>query len=81
LIAKNKSFGTLLASTANKTEHMADDPSKRRPEDSSRINIHEPYELEYWTKEFGVSKGKVIEAVNKVGTSVNAVKKYLGKPK
>jgi hypothetical protein len=41
--------------------------------------MHEPYELEYWSKELGVPKGKVIEAINKVGTSVAAVRKYLGK--
>jgi hypothetical protein len=58
---------------------MPDDPNKRRPQDSSRINIHEGWELEYWTKELGVPKGKLIEAVNAVGTSVAAVKKFLGK--
>jgi hypothetical protein len=58
---------------------MPDDPNKRRPQDSSRINIHEAWEIEYWTKELGVHKEILIEAVNKVGTSVDVVKKFLGK--
>ena len=58
---------------------MADDPNKRRPQDSSRINIHEEWELQYWSIEFGVTKEKLIEVVNKVGVSVETVRSYLGK--
>jgi hypothetical protein len=57
---------------------MPDDPNKRKPLDSSRINIHEPYELEWWSEELR-DKGKIIEAVNPVGTSAEAVRKYLKK--
>jgi hypothetical protein len=58
---------------------MPDDPNKRKPLDASRINIHEPYELEWWSEELRVHKGKIIEAVNQVGTSAEAVRKYLKK--
>ena len=29
---------------------MPDDKSKTRPQDASKVNVHEPYEVEYWTK-------------------------------
>jgi Protein of unknown function (DUF3606) len=34
---------------------MADDLSKRGSQDRSRINIHEDYEVRYWSTKFGVS--------------------------
>lgn len=58
---------------------MSDDLKKRRPLDSSRINIHEDYELNWWSDHLGVSKEAIINAVKAVGTSAAAVKKYLGK--
>ncbi len=38
---------------------MADDKSNRGPADRARVNIHEPYEVEYWSKEFGVTPAKL----------------------
>lgn len=58
---------------------MSDDLNKRRPQDASKINVHEDWELEYWSKELGVSKEKIREAVKVVGTSAAAVRRYLGK--
>lgn len=58
---------------------MADDLSKRRPQDASKINVHEAWELEYWCKELGVTPAQLKAAVQAVGTSVSAVKKHLGK--
>jgi hypothetical protein len=56
---------------------MPDDRSKKGPQDRTRINIHEAYELEYWSKEhFKVSKEKLIEAVKKAGVMVKDVEKY-----
>ena len=40
---------------------------------------NETWELEYWSKKFGVTKEKLKEAVKAVGTSAAAVQKYLGK--
>jgi hypothetical protein len=34
---------------------MADDPTKKRPQDSSRINTNEKYELQYWAEKFGIT--------------------------
>lgn len=56
---------------------MPDDLTKRRPQDSSRINIHEPYEVNWWCDYFGVTKARLIAAVNAVGVSVEKVRNYL----
>ena len=58
---------------------MCDDLSKRRPQDATKVNVNESWELGYWSKEFGVTKERLKEAVKAVGTSVAAVKRYLGK--
>lgn len=58
---------------------MSDDKTKRIPQDASKVNVHEPYEVEYWTKKWGVTETKLKEAVSKVGVSATAVAKYLGK--
>ncbi|SFT36764.1 Protein of unknown function [Chryseobacterium formosense] len=58
---------------------MSDDLSKRRPQDATKVNVNESWELDYWSKEFGVTKESLKEAVQAVGTSVAAVKRYLKK--
>ncbi|MGN7825010.1 DUF3606 domain-containing protein [Chitinophaga sp. 22536] len=58
---------------------MSDDLSKRRPQDSSKINIHEAWEVKYWCDKFGVTEARLKEAVRAVGTFTAAVQKYLGK--
>jgi hypothetical protein len=58
---------------------MADDKSNRGPQDAARINIHEDYEVEYWTKKFGVSRSELEAAVAKAGVGADAVAKELGK--
>ncbi len=56
-----------------------DDKKKTRILDSKEINIHETYEVEYWTKTFDVTKAQLKAAINAAGTSVAAVKKHLKK--
>ena len=58
---------------------MSDDLTKRRPQDASRINVHEPWEVNWWTDKFKVTKAQLEAAVKAVGTSANAVAKHLGK--
>jgi hypothetical protein len=58
---------------------MSDDPSKRGPADATRVNIHEPYEVAYWTKRFGVTADQLKKCVQKVGVMVADVQKCLGK--
>lgn len=56
---------------------MADDKSNRGPQDRSRINMSENYEVAYWTAKFGVSAERLRAAVDKVGTSADAVEREL----
>ncbi|MES2404599.1 MAG: DUF3606 domain-containing protein, partial [Pseudomonadota bacterium] len=46
---------------------MTDDRTKKGPQDRSRINIHERYELDYWSNKFGVTPKDLKLAVEKVG--------------
>jgi hypothetical protein len=58
---------------------MSDDKSKTGSPDRDRINVHEDYELAYWTKELGVSADALRAAVAGVGTDAAAVRRHLGK--
>jgi hypothetical protein len=52
---------------------MSDKPSKRGPQDRSRINTSEDYEVRYWSEKFGVSPEQLKAAVKKVGNSAETV--------
>jgi Protein of unknown function (DUF3606) len=56
---------------------MPDDLTKKRPQDSSKVNINEPYEVNYWTDRFKISKAKLIEAVKEVGPMVANIEVWL----
>jgi Protein of unknown function (DUF3606) len=58
---------------------MADDKTKTGWQDDTKINIHQPYEVHYWANKFGVSQEALKRAVGKVGPSVKAVQRELGK--
>jgi hypothetical protein len=44
-----------------------------------RINVHEDYEVQYWTKELGVSKERLEQLVKDRGASADAVRQALRK--
>lgn len=56
---------------------MMDNRNERGPQDRSRINVNEDYELEYWSRKFGVSREELKRAVEKQGVSADAVEEYL----
>lgn len=58
---------------------MADNLNERGPQDRSRVNVNEPWELQYWSRKFGVSEEQLKEAVKAAGPSADAVGKHLGK--
>lgn len=58
---------------------MADDKTKVAPGDRKQINVHEDYEVAYWTKALGVNKEELTRLVQEVGTSAAAVRERLGK--
>jgi hypothetical protein len=47
--------------------------------DRDRINIHENYEVEYWTQTLDICPEYLKKVVDAVGTSIQAVKQYLKK--
>jgi hypothetical protein len=42
--------------------------------DLERIDIHEPHELAYWSKRFGVSIQRLTETVQKAGTNAEMLR-------
>jgi hypothetical protein len=54
-----------------------DDPKKTGFQDRSKINVHEPHEVQYWAKHLGVSREELQKAVDKVGNGAAAVRKEL----
>jgi Protein of unknown function (DUF3606) len=58
---------------------MADDLGNRGAQDRGRINIHEDYEIRYWTEKWGISNEQLVSAVRKAGVSSDAVARELGK--
>ena len=56
---------------------MADDRTKRAPQDASRISMSEGYEVEYWTDKFGCSREELQAAVDAAGNSASAVAQFI----
>ena len=56
---------------------MSDDLQNRGPQDRSRISLTEKWEVQYWTRELGVSKEELERAVHNAGPGVNAVREHL----
>ena len=57
---------------------MADNKTKKA-DDRRRIDVHETYELGYWSRKFGVSREQLAEAVQKVGPMAADVERELGR--
>lgn len=58
---------------------MADDKTKRGPQDRSRISLSEDYEVRYWTDKLGISRSQLEDVIRKVGSSATAVEEELRK--
>jgi hypothetical protein len=54
-----------------------DSLKKKGQQDRSKINMHEEFEVKYWTKALGVDRERLLEAIDKVGNSAAAVRKEL----
>lgn len=51
----------------------------RRPQDPLKINVHEDWEVRYWSKAFNVTPEALKAAVRAVGVKTADVKRYLGR--
>jgi len=58
---------------------MPDLLSKRGPPDRTRINVGEPHEVAYWTKELGCSEAQLRAAVKVVGPMVANLRNHLNR--
>ena len=68
----------LVRRTVTFVEDVMDNLTRKDQRDRSKINMHEDFEVKYWTKELGVSKEQLQRAVNKVGNSAATVRKEIG---
>ena len=60
---------------------MSDDKKQRGSRDRARISLGEEYEVRHWTKELGVTRKELEEAVKSVGNSAEKVRKHLASRK
>jgi hypothetical protein len=67
----------LRAHRSIKEAIMSDNLHNRGPQDRSRINLHEKWEVQYWTKELGVTEEELEQAVKTAGSSAAAVREHL----
>jgi len=58
---------------------MAEDTSSRRVPDSYRINTREQAEVNYWTRQLGVTQEELLSAVRAVGDSEDQVRQHLAR--
>jgi 3-oxoacyl-[acyl-carrier-protein] synthase III len=56
-----------------------DNPKNKGQADRSKINMHEAYEVKYWTHQLGISRDKLQSVVDKVGNAAAAVRKELAR--
>jgi hypothetical protein len=57
---------------------MADDLKQTGKADDQRINVEQDHELSYWSKELGVSREQLRNAVQQAGSLVRDVRRHLG---
>jgi hypothetical protein len=58
---------------------MPDNLQDRGQPDRDRVNVHEKWELDRWSKELGLTPDGLKEAEKKVGAMVKDIRRELGK--
>ena len=58
---------------------MSDDLNNRGPQDASKVNVNEDWEVSYWTRKFGVTADELKQAVKQVGTSADKLGEHFKK--
>jgi hypothetical protein len=56
---------------------MAEHAKIRGPHDPRTVNLDHDWEIDYWTREFGVTELELRLAVRSVGTATDKVRKHL----
>lgn len=57
---------------------MSDNPLEPGPQDYDRINVNVESEIEYWSKELGVTRERLARAIEVAGEKVVDVRRELG---
>ena len=60
---------------------MPDNLKRRHPEDPQKVNVHQEWEVGYWSEKLGCTRGQLTDAVEQIGPMVSDVKKHLEKSK
>lgn len=58
---------------------MADDLKQTGRQDDQRINLNQDHEVNYWSKELGVSREELRRAVEQAGPMVKNVRQHLNR--
>jgi hypothetical protein len=58
---------------------MSDNLNDRGPQDASKVNVNEDWEVAYWTRKFGVTADQLKQAVKQVGTSADKLGQHFNK--
>ena len=58
---------------------MADNLNDRGPQDRSRINVEEDWEVRWWCVQFNCTETELRQAVKKVGVTAENVRKEIRK--
>jgi Protein of unknown function (DUF3606) len=56
-----------------------DNRRQRGPQDRSRVNVSQQWEVDYWSKRLGVTPAQLRQAVRKAGPQVKDVRRQLAK--
>jgi hypothetical protein len=56
---------------------MEDEEPTRVPRDAKRVNVDDPYEVNYWCEQFGCSEAQLRAAVAKAGVVPKHVQIWL----
>lgn len=67
----------LIPYSKGKEGDIMDSLKRIQPEDPTKINVNQDWEVKYWCNKFNCTESELRNAVKVAGTSVEAVKGYL----
>lgn len=57
---------------------MSDNPLEPGPQDYDRVNVNVESEIDYWSRELGISRARLAEVIEEVGPRVADIRRRLG---
>lgn len=75
----NSSTNIFRSGETKKHNHMVVDTNKVFPQNESRVNVNEFYEVQYWKLKFNCPKEELEKAVKTVGVSTDKVGEFFKK--